>query len=107
MTLEMTELERERVEVSNMQRRLQRDRQLQVLAPSSGESFSPAQALWNQRERLAQMAAGIKELQAAVESPGEFSLYQWTQLTALVLEFKPDLVITLGRSIGNSTACCL
>jgi len=90
-----------------MQRRLQKDRQLQVLAPSGDASFSPAQALWNQRERLAQMAAGIKELQAAVESPGEFSLYQWTQLTALVLEFQPDLVIELGRGMGNSTACFL
>lgn len=74
---------------------------------ASKPGFSPAQALWNQREKLASMRPHIEELYKTVASPGEMSLYQWAQLTAAVLEFQPDLIIELGRKAGNSTTCFL
>ncbi len=73
----------------------------------SKPGFSPAQALWSHREKLAAMQTRIQELYKAVDSPGEMSLYQWAQFTATVLEFQPDLIIELGRRAGNSTACFL
>src|SRR5438552_3058350 len=69
--------------------------------------FSPAQALWNHREKLASMRSRIQQLYTAVASPAEMSLYQWAQFTATVLEFQPDVIIELGRKTGNSTACFL
>jgi hypothetical protein len=75
--------------------------------PSASSRFSPAQALWNHREKLAAMRPRIEELYAVIGSPGELSLYQWAQFTASVLEFRPDLIIELGRGFGNSTACFL
>jgi hypothetical protein len=32
-------------------------------------------------------------------------LYQWVEIAAFALEFRPDLVIELGRGRGNSTCC--
>jgi len=69
--------------------------------------ISPAAALWNQREKLALMRPKIEQLYAAVASPAELSLFQWAQLTAMVLEFQPDLILELGRAVGNSAACFL
>src|SRR5207248_1712314 len=34
-------------------------------------------------------------------------LRQWNQLLAFALEFRPDLIIELGRGHGNSTCCFL
>ncbi len=68
---------------------------------------SPAAAIWNQRERIASLREKIKSLSAAVGSPSDFSLYQWAQITAFALEFRPDLIIELGRGFGNSTCCFL
>src|SRR5260370_32966072 len=73
----------------------------------SKPGFSPAQALWSHREKLAAMQTRIQELYKAVDSPGEMSLYQWAQFTDTVLECQPDLIIELGRRAGNSTACFL
>jgi hypothetical protein len=68
---------------------------------------SPAQALWNQRERLANNAERIRALLAAVGRPGDFAGFQWAQVMAFALEFQPDLILELGRGYGNSTCCFL
>lgn len=54
----------------------------------------------NLRERF-------RALSMAVNSPGEFALYQWAQIGAFALEFRPDLILELGRKNGNSTCCFL
>jgi FkbM family methyltransferase len=92
--------------VEALQQQLQTAK-LMNLPKIADAAISPAAALWNQREKLASMRPRIEQLHAAVASPGELSLYQWAQLTAIVLEYRPDLIIELGRGIGNSTACFL
>lgn len=39
----------------------------------------------------------------AVGELGHLSTFQWAQLAAMALEFKPDLIVELGRGKGNST----
>jgi hypothetical protein len=68
---------------------------------------SPAQALWNQRQRIAASLERIQALNRAVNRPSELALYQWAQIIAFALEFQPDLIIELGRLFGNSTSCFL
>jgi hypothetical protein len=43
----------------------------------------------------------------AVGKPGDLTLYQWAGLIAYAQEFRPDLIIELGRGHGNSTCCFL
>ncbi|HCM42318.1 MAG TPA: hypothetical protein DIS66_03260, partial [Candidatus Omnitrophica bacterium] len=40
---------------------------------------------------------------SAVGRPTDLTLFQWSQIIAATLEFKPDLIIELGRGKGNST----
>jgi hypothetical protein len=68
-------------------------------------SISPGQALWNQREAIAALRDQFKALRAAVDHPSDLNLYQWAELAAFALEFRPDLIIELGRGFGNSTCC--
>jgi hypothetical protein len=42
-------------------------------------------------------------LEEAVNSPTNLSPNQWAQLLALALEFRPTLILELGRGLGNST----
>jgi hypothetical protein len=65
--------------------------------------FSPAFAVWNQRHAIQQLRNRLLELFNAVADPESLSLPQWVHLVAAVLEFKPDLVLELGRNVGNST----
>jgi hypothetical protein len=64
---------------------------------------SPAEAYWNQRLILSACSERISALSKAVDSPTDLSLFQWAQLIAFSLEFKPDIIIELGRAKGNST----
>ncbi len=66
--------------------------------------FSPATAVWNQRLAIQANRDRLQQLFTAVNDPESLSLPQWIHLYAAVLEFKPDLVLELGRHIGNSTA---
>ena len=66
------------------------------------ESFA-AEAYWNHRHKLAEAQKRIKKLFSAVGKENMLNPYQWTQLIAFTLEFKPDLVIEFGRRAGNST----
>jgi hypothetical protein len=69
--------------------------------------FSPAKAIWNNRNALAEAAAEIGEvrsaLQQAMGGPRDFVHQQWLQVASIVLDFKPDVIIELGRVYGNST----
>lgn len=65
--------------------------------------FSPAEAYWNQRFELRSLRERIFKLFNAVDCKDDLSPCQWAQLMAAVLEFKPDLILELGRHYGNST----
>lgn len=65
--------------------------------------FSPGQAYWNQRLVLAREREPLVALLQAVANHGDFMPIQGGQLLATALEFKPDLILELGRGQGNST----
>lgn len=67
--------------------------------------ISPGQALWSQRETIAALRGRFIALSAAVGGPTDLNLYQWAEFAAFALEFRPDLIIELGRGLGNSTCC--
>jgi hypothetical protein len=69
--------------------------------------LSPAKALWRQRDFIKSLKPRLAALSAAIGEPSDFSLYQWVQILAFTLEFKPELIIELGRRFGNSTCCFL
>ncbi len=64
---------------------------------------SPADALWNQRHVLGNARERLVALEQAVGHLSDLSPPQWAQLLAFALEFRPDLVLELGRGLGNST----
>jgi hypothetical protein len=66
---------------------------------------SPATALWNQRETIADLRGRFEALGAAVGRLSDLTLFQWAGIAAFALEFRPDLIIELGRGRGNSTCC--
>lgn len=68
---------------------------------------SPGEALWKQREKIASLQERFRALSTCVGRPCDLALYQWMQIAAFALEFRPDLVIELGRGYGNSTCCFL
>jgi hypothetical protein len=68
---------------------------------------SPGQALWNQRQQLASMADRLRSLIKTVGHPSDFAPFQCAEIAAFALEFRPDLIIELGRGWGNSTCCFL
>ncbi|WML35472.1 hypothetical protein [Clostridium sp. OS1-26] len=65
--------------------------------------ISPASAYWNQREKISKNKERIKDLAHAVDYLNDLNICQWSQLVAFTLEFKPDLILELGRGKGNST----
>jgi hypothetical protein len=68
---------------------------------------APGQAVWNQRHTLARLSDRLRQLIRAVGRPTDFTLNQWGELLAFTLEFRPDLILELGRGCGNSTCCFL
>jgi hypothetical protein len=62
-----------------------------------------AEAYWKHRHTLAEMKDRILLFSRAANDPISLSLYQFAQLTAASLEFRPDLILELGRGAGNST----
>src|SRR5215471_9029298 len=64
----------------------------------------PAEAFWAQRENLAASKDKIKTLSAAIGRPTDLTPPQWAQIMAFAQEFRPDLIVELGRGMGNSTA---
>lgn len=66
-------------------------------------AFTPAKAYWNQRLILARSRDRILALSGAVSRPSDLPPYQFAQLFASAMEFAPDLIVELGRGMGNST----
>lgn len=69
--------------------------------------LSPAIAIWKNRAALAAMLPQLREARAVLQKlmgePRDFVHQQWLQITSLIYEFNPDLIIELGRGHGNST----
>ncbi len=70
-------------------------------------AFDAAQAIWDNRKRLAEALPELRAVRTALQSatggPRDFVQQQWLQLVSAVYAFKPDLIIELGRGYGNST----
>lgn len=70
-------------------------------------TISPAQALWENRNLLRQRKEEVFAVRSALQyltgGPRDFLRQQWFQIISMVLEFKPDLILELGRGYGNST----
>ncbi|MGE3961919.1 MAG: hypothetical protein AB7F65_09590 [Dehalococcoidia bacterium] len=60
-------------------------------------------AYWTHRAAVGAEADRIRAMARIVDAPTSLSLPQWAMLMSVVMEFKPDLVIELGRGNGNST----
>lgn len=71
--------------------------------PNAPAFFSPAMALWNQREQLLRSHERLKALKQVVNDNVCLHPYQWAQWFSVALEFQPDLILELGRAWGNST----
>lgn len=68
---------------------------------------SAGRAVWNQRRVVAGLAPRLRQLMGVVGRPTDLAPHQWGQLLAFAAEFRPDLVIELGRGHGNSTCVFL
>ncbi len=64
---------------------------------------TPASALWSQRHTLKALKPRLERLMATVDHRQDLVPYQWGQLFAFATEFRPDLILELGRGRGNST----
>lgn len=65
--------------------------------------FDPSRAYWENRETLAEVRPQVEALSKVIENEANLTLAQWAQLLNAVWQFKPDLVLELGRLRGNST----
>jgi hypothetical protein len=59
---------------------------------------------YEQRERIAEDAPMLRALIAAINAEYDLTRAQWAQWYSIALGFRPDLIVELGRSKGNSTA---
>ena len=75
--------------------------------PMNTTIATPAESLWNQRHTIHELMPKFRQLAKIVNRPTDLELYQWIQLASVALEYQPQLIIELGRGIGNSTACFL
>ena len=64
----------------------------------------PATAFYSQRNSIAEDADELRELSKLINWPNDLSLGQACHWYAVALEYKPDLILELGRGMGNSTA---
>jgi hypothetical protein len=75
----------------------------QATAVVERKAFAPGSAYWNQRMKIAAGRDRLLTLSRTVGRPEDLTTYQFAQLVATCLEFAPDLVLELGRGLGNST----
>lgn len=66
-------------------------------------TVTPALAVWNNRDIIAASRSRLQALSEAVNWLNDLELYQWAQWFAIAMEFQPDLIVELGRGMGNST----
>ncbi len=64
---------------------------------------SPAQSLMKNQKIILNHKSEIKDLINAVGRTSDLTPSQWVQLMSFIYEFKPDLILELGRGYGNST----
>ncbi|HEY7790926.1 MAG TPA: hypothetical protein VIC33_10465 [Vicinamibacterales bacterium] len=76
---------------------------MELTITSPENPMTASDAFWNQRHRIAAARERLTALQRAVGRLTDLSASQWAQILAMTLEFRPDLVIELGRGLGNST----
>jgi len=69
-----------------------------------GEPVDIAWAYYNQRFTLAEDRGVLEKLIQSIGWQNDLAPRQWAQWYAVVLEYKPELVVELGRGFGNSTA---
>lgn len=62
-----------------------------------------ARSLHAERAAVINHLDRLLDLRDLVREPGSLTVGQWCQLFAVALDFKPDLIIELGRGRGNST----
>jgi cephalosporin hydroxylase len=67
------------------------------------DSFSPAQALWNNRDLISDKSRRFADMHRAIGYDVDLDLPQLAQWFAVAMEFKPDVIVELGRHYGNST----
>jgi len=68
----------------------------------TNESFL-GKAFWKHREAIGSKVDLIRKIIEATGSNLLFRDYQWTQFLAFILEFKPDLILEIGRVHGMFT----
>ena len=66
-------------------------------------SLSPARSLYKSRGFLQSLKPRVDQFIKATGNNHDLPYHQFFQLAALAYEFKPDLIIELGRAYGNST----
>lgn len=69
----------------------------------TSKRITPAQAVWNNRQAIADSLDLLQRMCDAVAWQNDLPLHVWVQWFAMALELQPDLVIELGRGMGNST----
>ncbi len=67
-------------------------------------AFDIASMYYERRMDIAADAQTLNQLIEAIDWPNDLSSTQWAQWYSVVVGFKPDLVLELGRGKGNSTA---
>jgi hypothetical protein len=66
--------------------------------------FDIGRYYYDERSRIHEDAGLLKTLIDAVNAEYDLTPAQWAQWYSVALGFKPDLIVELGRSKGNSTA---
>jgi hypothetical protein len=74
------------------------------MTDAHSQSIDIARYYYDQRERLAEDAVILQKLIDTVNAPHDLTQAQWAQWYSVALGFRPDLILELGRSKGNSTA---
>jgi hypothetical protein len=62
-----------------------------------------AQAIEQQKDSVAADLDLMAELFRRVNCPTSFSFRQWCHFSAMIREFRPDVVLEIGRGLGGST----
>lgn len=68
-----------------------------------GKSFYKNRLIIAAERPAARIMHDIIRNQMRVGHPGDLPFHEWGQLMAFALEFKPDLILEIGRGYGNST----
>ena len=67
-------------------------------------AFDIARAFYEQRHVIAEDLGILRSLMGATQATHDLQPAQWAQWYGIALGFRPDLIVELGRSKGNSTA---